>query len=236
LRIELTRPASVGRAAGRDDRPLFDIPRMPAGEYNVTPVSATPRGWLMLGIGRDQFALRTAPIPSPPQPIDLRFPIAVRGIVIRGDEDARQTVTGVVVEPLWVMPPGDWGPSIARRAVKYERSSVFFVDDSSFPEPDGFWVGGARSTTFVVQPDAAAPSFELRLRNGPVANRIGVDVAGGRSDLELGPGEERRLTVPFDTSRGAARLTVSASGGFRPSEHDAGSRDGRFLGVWIKVE
>jgi hypothetical protein len=236
LRIELTRPVSAGRAAGRDDRSLFDVPRMPAGEYRLTPVSETPRGWLMVGVDRDQFALRTAPIPSPPQSIDLRFPVAVRGIVVRGDEDARQTVTGIVVEPVWVMGPGEWGPAIARRAVRYGRSSVFFLDDSSFPEPEAFWVGGARSSSFVLQPDDARPSVDLRVRNGRVANHVAVDVAGRRTDLELGPGEERRLAVPIDISRGAARLTVTATGGFRPSEHDSASRDDRFLGVWMKVE
>ena len=54
----------------------------------------------MIGVGRDQFAIRTAPIPNPPQPVHIRLPVPVRGLIIRGDEEARQTVRGLLVEPL----------------------------------------------------------------------------------------------------------------------------------------
>ena len=48
---------------------------------------------------------------------------------------------------------------VARRAVKYPGATVFFLDEGGFPEPDAFWVGGARQATLVVQPTApAAPS------------------------------------------------------------------------------
>jgi hypothetical protein len=53
--------------------------------------------------------------------------------------------------------------------------------------------------------------------------------------MQLGPGEERRIQVPLDPRRGAALLTVTASTGFRPSEIDPRSRDGRFLGAWVKI-
>jgi hypothetical protein len=38
----------------------------------------------------------------------------------------------------------------------------------------------------------------------------------------------------MDRVRGGQTLRVETSAGFRPSEQDPGSRDQRFLGVWIK--
>lgn len=238
LRIEFTRPVTVGRTAGRDNLALFQVPAMPAGEYRLTPIADRPRGWLMIGIGRDQFALRTAPVPSPSQPITLRFPVAVRAIIVRGDEEARQSVRALVVEPLTVMAhaPGEWRGAVGRRAVKYGSATVFFLDDRSFPEPEFLWVGGARSSSLVIQPDDARPAVDMRMRNGPAANHATIDAAGKRTDLEFGPGEERRVSFAVEPSRGAALLTIRVTGGFRPSEYDPGSRDDRFLGVWMKVE
>ena len=235
LRIELTRPLTSGRGFGRDDRPLFDVPQVPAGEYLVTPVTERAQGWLMIGVSRDQFNLRTAPLAPPPQPIDLRFPVTVRGIVVRGDEEARQGLRGLVIEPRGVMPPGDWNGILARRAARYGPATVFFVDDRSFPEPEAFWVGGARSSSFVVQPDDGRPTVELLLRNGPVANHMAVEAAGAPTELDFAPGEERRVSVPIDASRGAALVSARVTAGFRPSEHDPASRDSRFLGIWIRV-
>ena len=236
VRIELARDLSDRRTAIRDDRPLFDVPGIPAGEYRISPIADDPRGWIMVGIGRDQFAVVTEPLASPPRPIALRFPVTVRDIVVRGDEDARQTVRGLVLEPLAVMPAGRWGAETGRRAVRYGRTIVFFLDDQSFPEASGFWVGGSRSSSVAIQSDDGRPVLTITMRNGPVANHVAMDVAGTQSDLEFAPGEERRVSVPVDASRGAAHLTLQIASGFRPSEHEPSNRDGRFLGVWVQIE
>jgi hypothetical protein len=233
MRVEFAR-SRAERAGGRNA--LFELPRVPAGEYRLTPIVNMPRGWLMIGIGRDQFALRTAQIPSPVQPIHIRFPVAVRGLIVRGDEDARQTVRGLLVEPVSLLPSQHFESGPARTAVRYGQSTVFFLDDRSFPEPEAFWVGGARASSFVIQPDDARPSLSMLLRNGPVANKVRLDSSGVRSGLEFGPGEERRLAIPVDRSRRAALVEVTVAGGFRPSEHDGSSRDDRFLGIWVKIE
>jgi hypothetical protein len=235
IRIERSRPIEAERAAGRDDRPLFEIPRVPAGVYRLQPVSESPRGRLMIGIGRDQFALFTLTIASPPQPIDLRFPIPVRGIVVRGDEEARQSVRGVVVEPVAVVANDEWRSQTSRRAVKYQGAAVFFLDDRSFPEPEGFWVRGSRSSSFVVQPESPRPVARLLLRNGPVANNATMTVARSATEIAFAPGEERYVNVPIDVSRGASIVTLAVAGSFRPSDHDPGSRDTRYLGIWVAV-
>jgi hypothetical protein len=221
-------------ARGGRDSTLFQFPRIPAGEYRLSP-SPNERGWLMVGIGRDQFSLQTTALPLAAGSIDLDFPIAVRAIVVRGDEDASRTVDRVAIEPLAIRSNADRTDAIARTAVKYRSSAVFFLDDRSFPEPDGFWVGGARSTAFVVRPDDRAPSVSLLVRNGPVPNRATLESGTLHTELEFAPGEERRIDAPLDPSLGASLVRLQVSGGFRPSAEDPASRDTRFLGVYVRV-
>ena len=105
--------------------------------------------WLMVGItrdSRDPFALKTVQLPV--SPISLRFPVSLRSLVVRGDEDAWRTVRGLVVEPIAVEPRGSrLTADLARRAVRYGSVTMYFLDDRSFPEPQAFWIGGARDAT-----------------------------------------------------------------------------------------
>lgn len=232
LRIEPV-PALEPGGAGRTDRPLFSLPAIPAGRYRLVP-RASGDGWLMMGIGRDQFSLRSEPLARPVQSFTLDFPVDVRAIVVRGDERARRHVEGLTVEPLSILAPGRrLTEEYARRAVRYGAGTVYFLDDRSFPEPDAFWVGGARSTAVVLQPDGPRPVATLLVRNAPVDNRVLIEAGGWRDEAQLGPGEEHRVEVPLDATRGATLVRISASAGFRPSEVEAGSRDTRFLGVRV---
>jgi hypothetical protein len=231
----LWRPPVPG--AARDDRPLFALTEIPAGEYGLTAERLGQGGWLMAGIGRDQFALVTAPTETFANEVRIRFPVDVRAIVVRGDEDARQHVRGLRVRPIALL-RGDQKLSggTSRRAVRYGASMVFFMDDRSFPEPNGFWVGGARSSTIVVQPDAPRSAVTLSLRNAPAANELTMEAGAWRDTLHLSASEERQVQVPIDSARGAAAITFTASSGFQPSENDPSSRDKRFLGLMVKVE
>ena len=236
LRIELARTPG-GRPGGREVPPLFALPSLPAGRYRLTPISAEPRGWLMVGITRDPrdpFALRTVQLPV--APIELEFPVSLRSLAVRGDEEAWRTVSGLVVEPLEVESRSRRLTSeAARRAVKYPGATVFFLDERSFPEPQAFWVGGARETSIVIQPDAASSSVKLLVRNAPVDNRVVLQTGRWTRTLQMTPGEEQNVEVPLDLSGRAGLLRIEAGSGFRPSEHEPASRDQRFLGVWIKV-
>jgi hypothetical protein len=119
--------------------------------------------------------------------------------------------------------------------VRYGESTVYFLDDRGFPEPEAFWVGGARDTTVVVQPDGGRSTATLRLRNAPIQNRVTLSAGAWREVLQMAPGEERQIDVPLDAARGGGVLRLESSSGFRPAQHDPNSRDQRYLGVWVKV-
>ena len=234
LQLELVVRSPPANAGGRSDPTVAVLPSIPAGRYRVRIGGGGPAGWLMLGIGRDQFALWSEALTWPAPPIEIEFPVDVRALIIRGDENARRAVRRVVVEPVSIVPASArLTDLIARRAVRYEGASVFFLDDRSFPEPAGFWVGGSRESTFVVQADRPQSSVDLHLRNAPVANRFTLESGQWREELTLAPGEEREVQVPLGPGQRAALVTATSTSGFRPSESNPESRDDRFLGVWI---
>jgi hypothetical protein len=209
---------------------------VPAGRYRLKPRGAGASGWLMVGIGRDQFSLHTEPLAAPPEPVVLDLPVDVRAIVVRGDEQARRSIRGLTIEPIsLVMPGARLATGAATKAVRYRTATVFFLDDRSFPEPEAFWVGGGRTSEIVVQPDAPGTAVSFQVRNGPSPNQAVLRAGAWTADIPLASGEERRIEVPLG-GRGATLLSITATGGFRPSEVDAASRDTRFLGLSLKVE
>lgn len=236
-RLTLAPEFSTLGGAGRNDRPLFSIPAVPAGEYRIRPITTGDAGWLMFGIGRDQFAIRTVPLEEARASLVINVPVDVRALIVRGDEDARRHVTGLRIDPVrLVMAEDRLAAGYARQAVRYDASTVWFLDDRSFPEPEAFWVGGARSSEMVIQPDAPRSAERLFLRNGPVENTVLIETTGWREELRMAAGEERTIRVPADQVRNATWLRITTSAGFTPSVVDRGRRDQRFLGVWVKVE
>jgi hypothetical protein len=221
------------------DPTVVALPDIPAGRYRLRLVSdgGGASGTIMIGIGQDQFALRTQTIAWPAQPIDVDFPVDVRALVVRADEDARRAIGRVLVEPLSIVGPGArLTDAVARRAVKYATASVFFLDEQSFAEPDGFWLGGSRESSFVVQPDRPSGSVTLLVRNAPVDNRVTLVSGQWREELSLAPNEERHIQMPLGPGQTAALVTATVTSGFRPSQSVPDSRDQRFLGAWVSFK
>ena len=239
--VRLLRIAPAARyvttgGAGRDDRPLLVLPAVPAGTYRIRPRTRGTGGLLLVGIGQDQFALIIEPLATPPRPLQITFPVDVRALIVRGDEDARRSVGEITIEPVTILRPDQKvSDARARRAVRYDTASVFFLDERSFPEPGAFWIGGARQSSVVIQPDPMRTRVRLFLRNAPVQNHIALQAGAWHTNLELGPGEERPIEIPLDPSFGAVMVSFTVSSGFRPSEVEPGSRDERFLGVWVQT-
>ena len=121
----------------------------------------------------------------------------------------------MVVEPLSRSLPASARLTdlVARRAVKYAGVSVFFLDERSFAEPEGFWIGGSRQSAFVVQADRPQSSVDLCIRNAPVENRVTIVSGQWREELTLAPGEERHVQVPLAAGQRAALVTATTTVG-----------------------
>jgi hypothetical protein len=190
----------------------------------------------MVGVGRDQFALLTARTSALTDGVDLRLAANAGELIVRGDEDARQVVRALRLEPLSIVPTSLRPTNAAAaRAVRYGDATVFFVDDRSYAEPEAFWVAGAATSSVLIQAEARVGTLELELRNAPIENRLTLEAGEWREEMTLSAGEERRVRVPLDVSRDSTLLRLSTSAGFRPSAVDPNSRDDRYLGVWVRV-
>jgi hypothetical protein len=215
---------------------LFAVSAVPAGEYRLWPRARGAGGRLTIGVGRDELSMlnagRAASIP-----IVVRLPVDVGALLVRGDDEARRSIRDLAIEPVFLVPRSDrLTDEFARHAVMYETAMVFFLDERSFPEPEAFWVaGGARHSSVVIRPDTPRETATLLVRNAPVDNRVTIESGQWRQELQMVPGEERRIHVPFDPARGASLVRFSVSSGFRPSQFEPASRDNRYLGVWVKV-
>jgi len=231
MRVEVPVPR---RAGGRLNRPLATFPAVPAGSYTVSVRrQGTGDGWIMIGVGNDQFAIVTQPIAAFDQGVRLDLPVPVRALLVRADEGAREQLQAIELRPA---PPLDRPLSrvTARRAVRYGSAVVFFEDERAFPEPPGFWVGGGRETAVVIQPDQPRV-VALSLRNGAAGNVVTLESGSWRDEFAMSGGEERRIDLPIDASGRALRLRIRSAQGFRPSEVDGNSRDARFLGVFVQI-
>jgi len=188
----------------------------------------------MAGVGNDQFAIATQPIAAFDAGVRLDLPVDVRAISVRSDEGARDQLDAITLRPL-AMASAPRSSASARHAVRSGATVIYFLDDRAFPEPSGFWVGGARDTTVAAHADQPVPALAFVLRNGAADNRVLLESGAWRGDVALKAGEERRIEVPLDPS-GTALLRIRSESGFRPSDVDGRSRDTRFLGVFVRLE
>ncbi|HTM25855.1 MAG TPA: hypothetical protein VL225_11725 [Vicinamibacterales bacterium] len=216
------------------NRPVAAFPMLTAGSYLLSATRhGSGDGWIMAGVGTDQFAIVTQPIAAFDAGVRLDLPVGVRLLSVRADEGAREQLDSVVLRPL-AQYSTRASSQLARHAVRYPDGVVFFLDDRAFLEPSGFWVGGARETSVVLAPDRPRQSQPLTLRNAPVENTVTLESGVWHESLALAAGEVRTIEVPLDAAGGTALLRIRCSSGFRPFEHDPNSRDGRFLGVFVE--
>jgi hypothetical protein len=216
----------------RSNAPLAAFPAVPAGSYVITAKRRGGEGWLMIGVGNDQFAIATEPIGVYDAGLRVDLPVDVRALLVRADEGARAQLESIELRPL-APPASRLSNDVARRAVRYDGGLAFFFDDRAFPEPSGFWVAGGRETRVAVRADTA-PLPSLLLKNGGAANTVTLESGEWRQQIALASGEERRIDVPTRTP-GVALVRIRSAGGFRPSEQNPGSRDTRHLGVFVRL-
>ena len=187
------------RAGGRGggprglNRPTAVYQLIPAGSYVL---SAQRRGagdgWVMVGVGNDQFAIATRPIADFDAGVRIDLPAGARMLTVRADEGARAQLVGVELRPVALdpSPPATAPPG---RAVRYDGTVVFFLDEPAFPEPSDSG-GSARSGRMA--PDRQSGAVPLIPERTRREHRLG-GVRGRREDFVL----QGRRTA----RRGAAR-------------------------------
>jgi hypothetical protein len=232
---QLTLRPPAGRPA--PEGILLTVGTLPAGVYHLDPaVEAGAEGTVTARLGRDDRVVARWGLAEwlAGRSASLELPAGAAGLVIEGDEAARAAVREVALRPLSVVPPGNRPYArLARRAAVYGAITVYAFDDLAYLERPGLWVPGGVGVPLVLAGPRAA-TLAVRLRNGPLPNRVEIDGGGWRTDLPLAGGEERTVEVPLRGTPPAALMQVKTEGGFRPSETTPGNRDERYLGVWIE--
>ena len=197
LRIHLgIQPADEARGWSA----LATLPFVPAGLYAVWPEIREPGGGLMVSVSDTNLAVAQTGLFGAVHQMLVRLPVDVRSLVIRGDEEAATGLGGVVVQPMEILcRPCRADPGIARRAVAYPQSTVFFLDDAAPAGPASFWIACGHGTRIVVQPSGAARAVTVRTRNGTGRERPHVPIARGqpsRRPRAVGRADDHRPRGP----------------------------------------
>ena len=241
---QLSLASTVRGPRNPDASALVAMPLVPAGDYEIVLEGpAHPSGTISVSVGRTRQVVdvidlneceggRTGLI------VDL--PVHVHSLTIRGDEEARRSVSRLTLQPMSVFGPGRRAEGQALRASRYGAARIFFLDDNTFMERPGFWTRGRSSASIIV--DALRPDGEGRdvpialvVRAGPLATSAEFSMGTWTERVELAAHGEATVVLP---PRGGApnwQMTIRSGPGFRPFEHDPGSRDPRNLGVWVEI-
>jgi hypothetical protein len=233
--VRLLRIESPPRMLGGTEPPALVLPGwIPGGVYQLELERAGggPAPY-EVRVLRTEPPILTGDAAADPAPT-LRAPLDVPAIIARGPNLAASSLRPQHVFTRREVDPG----GRARGARRYGDTVIWYLDGDAFNEPEGFWVRGAADSEVIVQPDARGGSaVTLLVRNGGAPNEVTLELVEGgwREALSLSPGQERELSVPIDPRRGRAALRIRSASGFRPADVDAGSKDTRYLGVWIAV-
>jgi hypothetical protein len=195
---------------------------LPAGEYElVTDPEAA--GDVRVEVGRTDQAIEHW---QPGQPgLTLALPVDVHSVTVRAEPGASVRDAWLRVRDLYPA-----GGGMALRAIRYRRTRAFFMDDSSYMEPGGFWTRGGESTTIVFAPDQPG-EWTLVLQSGPVPTSAQVSMGDWSERLEFAAHQQRPVAVP-PTGDGVRILTIQTGAWFRPSDRDPRNGDTRRLGVF----
>ena len=122
-------------------------------------------------------------------------------MTIAGDEAAQASAGRLTLAPVVVGNAAGRAGATARRASRYGRLRVFFLDDNAFMEPPGFWTRGRADTDLFVDapedgagPIGAPPA--IRLHAGAVAATVILSSLDWRTELTLEPGASQEVALP----------------------------------------
>ena len=145
-----------------------------------------------------------------------------------------RAIRSITITPLAIVDAGQRArvPEILG-AARYDGATVFFHDDSTSPEPTGFWVIGQRARRVTIAAPPGTAAIALRLRTA-VLNQVRLESRGWAQTVELTPEETQEVMVTAPAT-GVVTLTIETTDGFVPAERDPSLTDGRFLGAWVEV-
>jgi hypothetical protein len=209
------------------------IPLLPAGSYLIS-TRGTLRAPAAIFAGADEepFPIMTASPADMARGVTLDLPVTVRAVTVRASSFAG--VSAIEVRPIAPRFSGPRSPTsdlrgaaVAHHAAAYGQTRVYFLDDRTAPEEDGFWIWGAR------EGDVVFDAGEVVLRNGPVQNEVTIRTGDREQHVTLQPGEARPVAIPSAYIPHPQLTHIRTSAGFRPSDVDSRSADRRFLGVYV---
>jgi hypothetical protein len=204
------------------------IPLLPAGTYRISPRgSLTTRVSVFAGADEEMFPIATSSAADFARGVTLDLPVTVRALTLRAASFAG--AGAIEVRPIDVRRA--FNGVVAHHAAAYGSTRVFFLDDRTSPEADGFWIWGAREGQLVFQ--SSAPDFGVLVRNGAVQNDVRLRSSAGEEHFTLQPDEQRPIRLSVSSRDTPQAVGIGTSAGFRPADVDPRSRDRRFLGVYV---
>ncbi len=188
-------------------------------------------------LGEPYQAWQPPPAPGAAWRARLVLPIDANFVGFRGTPETERAIDRIVITPTALV------DALARprvpavlSAARYQSASVFFHDEQTHQERDGFWTRDRRSASITIAPDPGRTTpAVLRLNSGSQPNTASVTSSGWAWRGALVPGQSVEVALPAAT-RGVIPVTVAATHSFRPRDVDPASRDPRILGVRVDVK
>jgi hypothetical protein len=158
---------------------------------------------------------------------------------IRASDDFERRVGRLEIVPVSVIGKGDRlrRPTVLA-ASRYGATPVYFHDDHTYPEGEGFWVRGAMTTELTVglQQDARPAGVRLRMHGGAAASTpVVLATPAWSTRIVLPPGKTEDVLVPAREDQSLLALSITSENGFVPADHGGAKDDRRLLGCWIAV-
>jgi hypothetical protein len=219
----------VDRAPERDE-PLAYLRHVPAATYAIDLTLAhAAAGRLTVALDRSLGPAWTFDVTSTATwRREITVPVASPALLVDVDPALRASIDRVTIRAMAVSGSRHrLADTEADHAARYGRALMFLLDGNAFMEPTGTWVQGGSSATFAITSEAQRP-ITIMVRTPPVSNHVTFDAEGWHQQVALAAGESTTIDVP------EPRFRVTVASGARPADFEAGSKDVRFLGVWLE--
>lgn len=217
---------------------------LPAGTYTIA-VQFTDRGLarpepMSLQIGRNGPPMQTWTVEGHPRQLwqtTLWLPVDASFVGLRGSPELERAIASYTFTPTAVIDAGARPHiPIVLSAAMYPAANLYFHNEQTYPEVQGFWTRGNQATQFTVAtPPGQREPVVLRFHPGPKPNTTTISTFGWERHFTLTPGQATEVELPTFAS-GVVPVTITAEGGFFPRDFDPTSTDRRFLGLWVEVK